>query len=127
MSKYCLEPLNSNFTRNVKENYILIAGENFGCGSAREIAPTALKHLKVGTIIAKSFARTFFRNAITIGLPVLISKDALNQCNEGDILEIDLKQSQMRNITTKEDIKFEPIDSYLYNILSKGDIFPSLK
>jgi 3-isopropylmalate/(R)-2-methylmalate dehydratase small subunit len=127
MSQYCLEPVDSDFAKNAKENDILVAGENFGCGSAREIAPTALKYLKVGAIIAKSYARTFFRNAIAIGLPVLISKDAASLCKPGDVLEIDLKQSKIKNLSTKTSIKIEPIDDDIFQILLKGGIFSTIE
>ena len=127
MSQYCLEPVDANFAKNIQENDILVAGENFGCGSAREIAPTALKHLKVGAIIAKSYARTFFRNAIAIGLPVLISKDAISLCNPGDVLEIDLKQSKIKNLSTETNISIDPIDDDIFQILLKGGIFSTIK
>lgn len=127
MSQYCLEPVDADFAKNVKENDILVAGENFGCGSAREIAPTALKHLKVGAIIAKSYARTFFRNAIAIGLPVLISKDAISLCNKGDVLEIDLKQSKIKNLSTEANINIDPIDDDIFQVLLKGGIFSTIK
>jgi 3-isopropylmalate dehydratase small subunit len=127
MSQHCLEPVDNDFAKNVKENDILVAGENFGCGSAREIAPTALKHLKVGAIIAKSYARTFFRNAIAIGLPVLISKEADSLCKPGDVLEIDLKQSKIKNLSTETNIKIEPIDDDIFQILLKGGIFSTIE
>ncbi len=127
MSSHCLEPVETNFAKNVKENDILVAGENFGCGSAREIAPKALKHLKVGAIIAKSYARTFFRNAIAIGLPVLLSKEAHSKCSQKDILEVDFEQSRVKNTTLNADINVESIDSYIYKILMKGGIFSILE
>lgn len=126
MTRYCLEPVDADFAKNVKENDVVVAGENFGCGSAREIAPQALKHLKVGAIIAKSFARTFFRNSIAIGLPVLISKEAHFRCSQKDILEVDFEHSVVKNTTTNTNIDVEPIDNYIYQILMKGGIFSFL-
>ncbi len=126
MTRYCLEPVDADFAKNVKENDVVVAGENFGCGSAREIAPQALKHLKVGAIIAKSFARTFFRNSIAIGLPVLISKEAHSRCSQKDILEVDFEHSMVKNTTTNTNIDVEPIDNYIYQILMKGGIFSFL-
>jgi 3-isopropylmalate dehydratase small subunit len=127
MSQYCLEPVDANFAQSIQEQDILVAGENFGCGSAREIAPKALKHLKVGAIIAKSYARTFFRNAIAIGLPVLISQNAFSLCNKGDVLEIDLKHSKIKNLSNETTIDVEPIDHDIFQILLKGGIFLTLK
>lgn len=123
MSLYCLEPVNPDFAKNVQAEDILVAGENFGCGSAREIAPQALQHLKVGVVIAKSFARTFFRNAIATGLPVLISEEAQAKCCAGDVLEVDFQQSQIKNISKGVNIRVEPIDGLLFGILKKGGIF----
>ena len=123
MSQYCLEPFDPDFAKNVQPNDILVAGENFGCGSAREIAPQALKYLKVGAIMAKSFARTFFRNSIAIGFPVLISKDMCSKCSNRDILEINLQKSRVKNISKKINIRIEPIDDMIYEILKKGGIF----
>jgi 3-isopropylmalate dehydratase small subunit len=124
MCQYCLEPVDPDFAKNVQAEDILVAGENFGCGSAREIAPQALLYLGVGAVIAKSFARTFFRNAVATGLPVLISGEARKKCSPGDILEVDLQKSRIRNTSKGEDISVEPVDSLLYSILMKGGIFP---
>ena len=123
MSLYCLEPVNPQFAMDVQAQDILVAGENFGCGSAREIAPQALKHLEVGAIIAKSFARTFFRNAIAIGLPVLISGEAWTKCSKGDLLEVNFERSQVTNVTIGENIHIEPIDELLYGIFMSDGIF----
>jgi 3-isopropylmalate/(R)-2-methylmalate dehydratase small subunit len=123
MSLHCLEPIDPKFAAQVRENDILVAGENFGCGSAREIAPQALKYLKIGAVIAKSFSRTFFRNSIGIGLPVLISEKAERLTGQGDVLEIDLEHSRVRNTSSGLDIPIEPLDELLYEILMKGGIF----
>lgn len=123
MIRHCLESVDPDFSKNVQTGDILVAGENFGCGSAREIAPQALKHLGVGAVIAKSFARTFFRNAIAIGLPVLISREAQKNCSPGDIFEVDLQHSQINNGSKGRNIPVEPIDELLFEILIKDGIF----
>jgi 3-isopropylmalate dehydratase small subunit len=127
LSGHCLEPVNRAFAKNVKKDDVVVAGENFGCGSTREIAPRALKELKVGAVVAISFARTFFRNAIAIGLPLLVSQDAAQKCRQGDILAIDIPHSRIRNMTTKRPIPAEPIPEELYYILSNGGLFSALK
>lgn len=123
MIRYCLESIDPDFSKNVKAGDILVAGENFGCGSAREIAPQALKHLGVGAVIAKSFSRTFFRNAVATGLPVLISREAQRKCRPGDILEVDLRHSKIKNLSQEENISVEPINELLLGILMEGGIF----
>jgi len=127
MVEHCMEPIDPGFAGNVKEDDVIIAGENFGCGSAREISPRALKHLKISAVIAKSFARTFFRNAIAIGLPVIISKAAFDSCQAGNTVELDIKNSKMTNSSTKAEILIEPIDGFLYSILEKNGIFSAMK
>ncbi|MBN1222351.1 MAG: 3-isopropylmalate dehydratase [Candidatus Aminicenantes bacterium] len=127
MILHCLEPVNPNFAGQVRENDILVAEENFGCGSAREIAPQALKHLKIGAVIAKSFSRTFFRNSIAIGLPVLVSKKAAALVAQGNVLEIDLEHSRVCNATSGGEIPIEPLHELLYEILMNGGIFLSFR
>jgi 3-isopropylmalate/(R)-2-methylmalate dehydratase small subunit len=123
MSLHCLEPVNPNFAGQVREDDVLVAGENFGCGSAREIAPQALKCLKIGAVIARSFSRTFFRNSIAIGLPVLISEKAAELSAQADVLEIDLEYSRVFNVTSGQEIPVEPLDELLFEILMSGGIF----
>jgi len=127
MSLHCLEPVNPDFAGQVRENDIIIAGENFGCGSAREIAPQALRYLKIGVVIAKSFSRTFFRNSIAIGLPVLLSDKASSLTAPGDVLEVDFADSLVRNAGSGVEIPIEPLDELLYGILMNGGIFLSFR
>jgi len=127
MSLHCLEPVNPDFAGCVAEDDILVVGENFGCGSAREIAPQALKYLKIGAVIAKSFSRTFFRNSVAIGLPVLISEKAAALTSAGDKLEVDLEHSTVINISSGVKIPVEPLDELLYGILMNGGIFSSFR
>lgn len=123
MSLHCLEPINPNFAGQIREDDVIVAGENFGCGSAREIAPQALKYLKIGAVIAKSFSRTFFRNSIAIGLPVLVSENAAELAAEADVLEIDLEHSRVSNVTSGQEIFVEPLNKLLFEILKSGGIF----
>jgi 3-isopropylmalate/(R)-2-methylmalate dehydratase small subunit len=127
LCRHCLEPIKAAFAHTLKDNDVLVAGVNFGCGSAREIAPRALKQLKIGAVVAKSFSRTFFRNAIAIGLPVLISPQAFEACHEGDRVMIDLAHSRLKNMTTKKAVPVDPIPKDIYGILLSGGLFASLR
>jgi 3-isopropylmalate/(R)-2-methylmalate dehydratase small subunit len=120
---HCLEPLDASFAPGVVEGDFIVAGENFGCGSAREIAPQALKELGVGAVIAKSFARTFFRNAVAIGLPLLVSLEAAEKCRPKDILSVDVRRARITNVTGDSKISAEPIPRELYVVLSRGGLF----
>jgi len=127
LCRHCLEPLNPAFAGRIRENDVLVAGINFGCGSAREIAPRALQRLGVGAVVAKSFSRTFFRNAVTIGLPVLISPAAYDVCRDEDRVSVDLIRSRLKNLTTRQLIPVEPIPEDIYAILLNGGLFASLR
>jgi 3-isopropylmalate/(R)-2-methylmalate dehydratase small subunit len=127
LCQHCLEPLNADFACEVAAGDLIMAGENFGCGSAREIAPQALKELKVGAVVAKSFARTFFRNAIAIGLPLLVSRDAAEKCRPKDVVTVDVSRARITNVTTNIILSAEPIPPELYLVLSSGGLFPALK
>ncbi|MEM3151746.1 MAG: 3-isopropylmalate dehydratase small subunit, partial [Candidatus Bathyarchaeia archaeon] len=105
----------------------IVAGENFGCGSSREHAPIALKYAGVKAIIAKSFARIFYRNAINIGLPVLECEDAYEKIEENNELLIDLSSGEIIDKTKNLTFKFIPLPSFLLNILTHGGLIKSLK
>ena len=94
LAKHCMEDLDPKFIKNMKPGDIIMADANFGCGSSREHAPLAIKTAGVSCVIAKSFARIFFRNAINIGLPLLESAEAVDSTSDGDILEVDLSKGQ---------------------------------
>jgi 3-isopropylmalate/(R)-2-methylmalate dehydratase small subunit len=114
------------FAREVEEGDMIVAGKNFGCGSSRETAPLALKSAGIKTIIAKSFARILFRNAINIGLPVVICKEA-DRIEEGDQVEIDFEKGLIHNLTKKEDLKVTPLPAFLIEILESGGLINYLK
>lgn len=116
LSRHAMEALIPNFAEKVKSGDILVAGKNFGCGSSREQAPLVLKHIGIGAIVADSFARIFYRNAINIGLPVVECKEAHNII-EGDILEINLTEGYVKNLTRNEVYNIKPMPSALLEIL----------
>ena len=119
LADHVLEGERPDFTKNVQKGDIIVADENFGCGSSREQAPVAIKTAGVDAIIAKSFARIFYRNAVNIGLPVIVSDiDA----KDGDIISIDLSEGQIVNETTGESATFEPFKEFMLEILEDGGL-----
>ena len=119
LADHVLEGELPDFTKNVQQGDVIVAGENFGCGSSREQAPVAIKTAGVNAIIAKSFARIFYRNAINIGLPVIVSD--IN-AEDGDIIKIDLSKGILINETSGESQNFEPFKEFMLNILEDGGL-----
>ena len=119
LADHVLEGERPDFTKNVQQGDVIVAGENFGCGSSREQAPVAIKTAGVNAIIAKSFARIFYRNAINIGLPVIVSDI---EAEDGDIIKIDLSKGILVNETSGESQNFEPFKEFMLNILEDGGL-----
>ena len=119
MKSHAFESLDPDFAQKVKPGDFVVGGENFGCGSSREQAPGVLKALGVKAVIAKSFARIFYRNAINIGLPV-ITADI--EVEEGDILEVNIEDGIIINETTKKTFKIKPFDAEMLDILENGGL-----
>ncbi len=124
LASHCMEDLDATFVSRVKSGDIMVAGSNFGCGSSREHAPLAIKESGVGAVVAKSFARIFYRNAINIGLPI-IECDA--DIAEGDAVEIDFDKGELKNITKNTVSQFAPFPPFLQNIISSGGLLNSIK
>jgi 3-isopropylmalate/(R)-2-methylmalate dehydratase small subunit len=103
LAKYCMEDIDTSFAKEVKEGDIIVAGENFGCGSSREHAPIAIKASGVKAVIAKSFARIFFRNAINIGLVILKNEQLPDETSKGDEIQIDVENGKIKNLTTSKE------------------------
>jgi 3-isopropylmalate/(R)-2-methylmalate dehydratase small subunit len=122
LAKHCLEDLDKDFVSKVQAGDIIVAGEDFGCGSSREHAVWAIRGAGVQTVIAKSFARIFYRNAINNGFYVIESPDGLEKINDGDDLEIDYKGGQIRNKTADIDIKFNPLPDFALDIINAGGL-----
>ena len=127
LAKHAMEALDPRFSEKVKPGDILVAGKNFGCGSSREHAPRVLKELGLGVIIARSFARIFYRNAVNIGLPVVESPEASARISEGDQVEVDLEKGLIRNLTKGETYSFKPIPPALMEILKEGGLVEYLR
>ncbi len=127
MAKYTLKHIDSNFIENVKKHNIIIAGENFGTGSSREEAVNVFKILGIKAIIAKSFARIYFRNLINLGLPGIKLTWNKDSFNYGDYLEITLNEGDIINKTQNLEIKFEKLPEFLTKILEDGGILNQIK
>jgi len=122
LSSHCLEDLDKEFVNKVKEGDVIVAGEDFGCGSSREHAVWAIRGAKVQTVIAKSFARIFYRNAINNGFYIIESPDALEKINDGDEVEIDYKNGLIKNKTAGIDISFNPLPDFALEIINDGGL-----
>lgn len=123
---HVLESVAPEFASSVRAGDLLVAGSNFGCGSSRETAPENLKALGIGCVVASSFARIFLRNAVAIGLPVLICPDAPTIVNTGDMAEVDLTAGTLRNVSTDEVAQGQPLPPEMRDILAAGGILATL-
>jgi 3-isopropylmalate/(R)-2-methylmalate dehydratase small subunit len=126
LAKHCLEDLDTGFVRKVKKGDIIVAGEDFGCGSSREHAVWSIRAAGVQTIIAKSFARIFYRNAINNGFYVIELPKLIEKINDGDKLGVDYKQGLIKNETAGIDIKFNPLPRFALEIIEAGGLLNKL-
>jgi len=122
LAKHVMEDADKEFPAKVKSGDIIIAGANFGCGSSREHAPIAIKAAGIQTVIARSFARIFYRNAFNIGLPIFESEGASEKTREGDEIEIDADKGIIKNITKGEQYPSKPIPSFMQELISAGGL-----
>jgi 3-isopropylmalate/(R)-2-methylmalate dehydratase small subunit len=122
LASHCLEDLDKDFVNKVEEGDVIVAGEDFGCGSSREHAVWAIRGAKVQTVIAKTFARIFYRNAINNGFYIIESPDALEKINDGDEVEIDYKNGLVKNKTAGIDISFNPLPDFALEIINDGGL-----
>ena len=122
LAKHVMEDADKEFSRKVKAGDIIVAGKNFGCGSSREHAPIAIKGAGIQAVIAKSFARIFYRNAFNIGLPIFESAEASEKIREVDEVEIDADNGTIRNLTQKEQYKANPIPPFMQALIDAGGL-----
>jgi 3-isopropylmalate/(R)-2-methylmalate dehydratase small subunit len=127
LAQHCMEDLDGDFVDKVKDGDVIVAGEDFGCGSSREHAVWALRGVGVKTVIAKSFARIFYRNAINNGFYLIESKDAPDKINDADELQIDFETGLIKNRTTGIDIKFNPLPDFALEIINDGGLLEHIK
>lgn len=127
LAQHCMEDIDVDFVKNVKPGDIIVANENFGCGSSREHAPISIKASGVSCVIATTFARIFYRNAINVGLPILECKEASQKIEKGDKVEIDFDTGTITNVTKGEKYQAEPFPEFIQNIINKGGLLNSIK
>ena len=127
LGNFCLCELHPKFSKEKQPGDIIVGADNFGCGSSREYAVIALKYTGVKCIIAKSFARIFYRNCINLGFPLLICKECCDETNEGDNIDVDLKTGIIKNITSGKEYKAEPLPEFILKIVDEGGIVNYLK
>lgn len=122
LALHCMEDIDSNFKNKVQKGDIMVAGENFGCGSSREHAPLAIKESGISCVIAKSFARIFYRNAINIGLPILECSNAVDGIEEGDIVSVDTESGTIKNLSKGLEFKSQPFPEFIKEIINYGGL-----
>ena len=127
LAKHCMEDIDTEFVNKVQKGDIMVAGWNFGCGSSREHAPLVIKTCGTGCVIAKSFARIFYRNAINIGLPILECPEAADAIAAGDTVEVDFDTGVITDVTTGATFQAAPFPPFIQNIIKKGGLLASLK
>ena len=127
LASHCMEDIDAEFAKRVKDGDIMVAGLNFGCGSSREHAPLAIKTAGISCVIAKTFARIFYRNAINIGLPILECEAASEAIEAGDEVQVDFNTGIITNITKNETYQAEPFPEFIQEIIKAGGLMKSIK
>ncbi|MFH1367888.1 MAG: 3-isopropylmalate dehydratase small subunit [Elusimicrobiota bacterium] len=127
LAKHCMEDLDEDFMKKIKPGDFIVAESNFGCGSSREHAPISIKAAGLSGVIAKSYARIFYRNAINIGLPILVSDKAVEKIRTGDQIEVNLATGEIRNVTRSETYKSQPFPGFMQEIMKKGGLMEYIK
>jgi len=127
MAKHTCETIHKDFAEKVKDGDIIVEGRNFGCGSSREHAPIAIKESGVSCIIAASFARIFFRNAINIGLPLFEHPEAAHDAKKGDRVRVNLLTGEIQNMTQQKSYHVNPLPPFIQNIIRAGGLMPYVK
>ena len=127
LASHCMEDIDKDFTKKVQAGDIMIAGFNFGCGSSREHAPISIKASGISLVIARSFARIFYRNSINIGLAILECDEAVDGISEGDTVEADLDNGIIYNRTTGKSFKTQPFPAFIQEIITNGGLVSSIQ
>jgi len=127
LAQHCMEDIDREFVKNVQPGDVMVAGWNFGCGSSREHAPLVIKTCRTGCVIAKSFARIFYRNAINIGLPILECPEAAEEIAAGDAVRVDFDTGVITDETTGKTYQAQAFPPFIQNIIAKGGLLASLK
>jgi len=126
LALHCMEDIDRDFVKNVKKGDIIVAAKNFGCGSSREHAPIAIQASGVSCVIASTFARIFYRNAINIGLPILECAEAAEDIRAGDEVEVDFDTGVIKNLSSGKSYKAQPFPPFIQNIIAKDGLLNSI-
>ena len=127
LAAHCMEDADTSFAQNVKVGDVLVAGKNFGCGSSREHAPVAIKAAGVQVVIAESYARIFYRNALNIGLPILECPEAVQGIEAGDEIRVDLQSGRIENLTKKLQFEARSFPPFMQELIQAGGLIPYVK
>lgn len=127
LAAHCMEDIDINFVKNVKDGDIIVANKNFGCGSSREHAPLAIKTAGVSCVIASTFARIFYRNSINIGLPILECDEAVKNIDDNDELEVDFSTGVIKNLTKNQQYQGEPFPAFMQKIIDSDGLIGYIK
>ncbi|MCD6452825.1 MAG: 3-isopropylmalate dehydratase small subunit [Dehalococcoidales bacterium] len=127
LAKHCMEDIDKDFVKKAKSGDVIMATTNFGCGSSREHAPLAIKAAGISCVIARTFARIFFRNAINIGLPLFECAEAVDNTENGDVLEIDLSSGRIKNLTRKMEFAAKPYPDFMAELISANGLIEYTK
>lgn len=122
LASHCMEDIDADFVKNVRQGDIMVADENFGCGSSREHAPIAIKTAGISCVIAKTFARIFYRNSINIGLPILQCPEAVDGISAGDQVEVDTVSGKITNLTTGKSFQAMPFPEFMQKLIAAGGL-----
>ena len=127
LATHCMEDIDPDFVSNVQPGDVIMATTNFGCGSSREHAPLAIKGSGVSCVIAHSFARIFYRNALNIGLPILECEEAVSAADPGDVVRVDLAQGTITNVTKGKIFQAKPFPEFMLSLMRSGGLIPYIK
>lgn len=127
VAKHAMEGADPDFVKEFKPGDVIVAATNFGCGSSREHAAVTLKTVGIGAVVAESFGRIFYRNAINLGIPLLVCPQISSSVKKGDIISVDVQSGNVTNETTGKSLKAQPLSEYTMNILAHGGIKPMIK
>ncbi|MEZ5124716.1 MAG: 3-isopropylmalate dehydratase small subunit [Thermoleophilia bacterium] len=127
LASHCMQDIDEDFIKRVQPGDIMVALENFGCGSSREHAPVAIKHAGVSVVVAASFARIFYRNAINTGLPIVVSPEAARAARTGDRLRVDLTAGTVENLTQGTSFTAEAFPPFMQELIDRGGLMPYVK
>lgn len=122
LAQHCMEDVDTEFVKKAQEGDFIIGGRNFGCGSSREHAPIAIKAAGISCVIAKSFARIFYRNSFNMGLPILDCQEAVDGINDGDEVQVNLTEGVIKNLSTGEEFRAKPIPPFMQELIDAGGL-----